>query len=140
MGKGAVDHKQPISKGDRGKLKMYQQDCSTPLKLQRKIFMDVMFHFCRRGRENIRSINKDWLVFHEDENNVEFVTMRDELDKNHRGEDNSSQQARMYATGAPDCPVKSLKLYLSKLNKSKSCFFQRPKAVFGVEMQSFPQK
>ena len=38
----------------------------------------------------------------------------------------------MYATGMPDCPVKSLKLYLSKLNKSKPCFFQRPKAVFGA--------
>ena len=68
--------------------------------------------------------------FNKDENGVEYVTMRDELDKNHRGCVNESQQARMYATGTPECPVKSLKLYISLLNKSAKCFFQRPKMIF----------
>ena len=126
-GRGSIDHKQTITKGDQEKLKIYQQDCSTPVKLQQKVFMDIMLHFCRRGRENLRDIRKDWFMFNTDENNVEYVTMRDELDKNHRGGDNTSQQARMYATGMPDCPVKSLKLYLSKLNQSASFFFQRPR-------------
>ena len=126
-GKGAIEHKQPITTGDQEKIKSYLQDCSTPVKLQHKVFMDIMLHFCRRGRENLREIRVDWFKFNQDENDVEYVTMRDELDKNHRGEDNSGQQARMYATGMNDCPVKHLKLYISKLNKSSPCFFQRPR-------------
>ena len=31
---------------------MYQQDCYTPVKLQQKVFTNMMLHFCRRGREN----------------------------------------------------------------------------------------
>ena len=91
-----------------------------------------MFHFCRRGRENLRDIRVYWFTFNRDENNLEYVTMRDELDKNHRGDDNTSQQTRMYATGMPDCPVGTLKLYVAKLNASAPFFFQRPKMVAGA--------
>ena len=128
-GKGAVDHKKPITKGDQEKLKTYQQDCSTPIKLQQKVFMDVMLHFCRRVRENLRDIRSDWFIFQKDENDVEYVTMRDEVDKNHRAGDSTSQQSRMYATGMLDCPVQSLKLYISKLNVASPCFFQRPRTM-----------
>ena len=130
-GRGSVDRKEPISRGDREKLNIYMQNCSSPIRLQQKVFLDVMFHFCRRGHENLRAISKDSFVFQKNENNVEYVTMKDELDKNHRGNDITSQQARMYATGTPDCPVQSLKLCISKLNASTPCFFQRPKMVAG---------
>ena len=129
-GRGSINHKPVMTDGDRQKLRQYQQDHSSPVKLQQKVFTDIMFHFCRRGRENLREISTDWFEFKNDENGVEYVTMRDELDKNHRGCDNEGQQARMYATNTPDCPVKSLKLYISLLNKSAKCFFQRPKMIF----------
>ena len=131
-GRGSVNHKQPLTEGDKEKLKAYQQDYSTPIKLQQKVFTDVMFHFCRRGRENLREIRADWFTFNRDENNLEYVTMRDELDKNHRGDDNTSQQTRMYATGKPDCPVGTLKLYVAKLNASAPFFLQRLKIVAGA--------
>ena len=51
-GRGSIDNKQPTTKWDQEKLKIYQQDCSTPVKLQQKVFTDMMLHFCRRGREN----------------------------------------------------------------------------------------
>ena len=85
-----------MTDGDRQKLRQYQQDHSSPVKLQQKVFTDIMFHFCRQGRENLREICTDWFEFNNDENGVEYVTMRDELDKNHPGYDNESQQARKY--------------------------------------------
>ena len=41
-GRGSVDHKQPITKWDQEKLKIYHQDCSTPVKLQQKVFTDMI--------------------------------------------------------------------------------------------------
>ena len=56
----------------------------------------------------------------------------DELDKNHRGKDqpdDSPGEGRMYERpNSPYCPVKTFELYLSKLNPSLSCLWQRPKA------------
>ena len=56
----------------------------------------------------------------------------DELDKNHRGKyrpDDSPGEGRMYERPkSPYCPVKTFELYLSKLNPSLSCLWQRPRA------------
>ena len=56
----------------------------------------------------------------------------DELDKNHRGKyqpDDSPGEGRMYERPkSPYCPVKTFELYLSQLNPSLSCLWQRPRA------------
>ena len=53
------------------------------------------------------------------------VKTSDELTKNHR--DDNQEEGIMKATGRPNCPVSSFKLYLSKLNPKRNEFFQRPK-------------
>ena len=68
-----------------------------------------------------------------DENGVEYVIQSsDELRKNSRGAANDPDQdgGIMQATGLPNCPVKSFKLYLSKLNPALNELFQRLKSAF----------
>ena len=59
-GLAKVNHKQPILSEDMKKL--YQSNVfnlENPKSLQRKVFFDVMLFFCRRGRENLRTMKKD---------------------------------------------------------------------------------
>ena len=103
-----------------------------PVALQRKVFFEVVLHFGRRGREGLRGINKSDIVFKVDENGKEYATLAfNSLEKNHQGfssrEGEHNQQ--MYGTGTENCPLTSLKFYLSKLNESCDTFFQRPQSV-----------
>ena len=59
QGKGAIQHKQPISSDDFNKL--YTSDVlstSHPVKLQNKVFIDIMMYLCNRGQENLRDMTK----------------------------------------------------------------------------------
>ncbi|KAK2549950.1 hypothetical protein P5673_029555, partial [Acropora cervicornis] len=60
----------------------------------------------------------------------------DELDKNHRANDqpdDSPGEGRMYERPeSPYCPVKTFQLYLSKLNPTLSCLWQRLRATENV--------
>ena len=67
-----------------------------------------MFFYKENGRENTEKIfNK--------------------LTKNWRESDDAQNGWIILATGKKNCPVKSLKLYLEKLNPKCDEFFQRPK-------------
>ena len=103
-----------------------------PVSLQRKVFFEVVLHFGRRGREGLRTIRKEDIVFKVDEHGREYAMLGfNPLEKNHQGlsarEREHSQQ--MYGTGNKNCPLLSLKMYLGKLNENCSAFFQRPKSV-----------
>lgn len=141
-GKGMVEHKNPLNATDFAKLKTYcdQQANISPKGLQRKVFVDVMLHFCRRGRENLREIGKSWFQFHQDEAGNEYVTMSDELDKNHRATTSRASQGRMYATGEANCPVAALKKYIICLHPDTEVFFQYPKAVFLSDAPSYERR
>ena len=74
-------------------------DISTPCGLQNKVWFDVMFFLCRRGRENLRTMNKSTFAIRKDAKGREYVyQVTDELDKNYReGTDSSVTEAHMYA-------------------------------------------
>lgn len=127
-----VSHHPPISEEDLKSL----YECNVfsldePKSLQRKVFFDIMYYFCRRGRENLRQLTKFDFEIKVDKNNIEYaVKVNDELSKNHRECDENQERGLMVATQNENCPVKSLKLYLSKLNPNLSALFQRPAKKF----------
>ncbi|XP_038045512.1 uncharacterized protein LOC119720063 [Patiria miniata] len=129
-GKGFVRHKSPISVADMEKMQASNDlDMSTPRGLQNKVFVDVMVYFCNRGRENLRDMKPSDFIISQDEDDIQYVTRRDQMTKNNRENDDESSSGFMYEIPDNDrCPVRSLKLYLSKLNpKSPDTFWQRPK-------------
>lgn len=90
-----------------------------------------MFHLIRRGRENLFLLTKQTFAVQADATGKKYVYQAlDELDKNHGGKyqpDDSPGEAGMYERpNSPYRPVKTFELYLSKLNPSLSCLWQRP--------------
>ena len=58
-GKGGADHKIPINVSEDDLLRMYQYfDTDHPVELQQKVFVDIVLHLARRGRENMRALKK----------------------------------------------------------------------------------
>ena len=102
--------------------------CENPVALQRKVFFELMLHFCRRGMENLRELTVNDFSVKRLANGVECVVKTsDELTKNHRVNDENQDEGVMKATGKEYCPVRAYKLYISKLNPKQSALFQRPK-------------
>ena len=89
-GKGATEHKPVISQEDL--LKLYDTNnvnvvfnTSCPAGLQRKVWFDIMFYLCRRGREYLRQMSKSTFAVSCGANGVEYVyQVLDEADKNHQ--------------------------------------------------------
>ena len=127
-GLAKIKHKEIITKRDMEKL--YDSNVlsnENPKSLLRKVFFGLMFFFCRRAMENLRSLKKDTFSIKKDENGLEYVTLNiDEFEKNHS---DGYDGGVMYATGSKTCPVFSYKLYFSKLNPKIDAFFQRPKEI-----------
>ena len=134
QGFGRVDHHRPISKEDLEKIQScYNPSSPDPKSLQQVVWFNLMFHLIRRGRENLHLLTKQTFAVQADATGKKYVYQAlDELDKNHRGKDqpdDSPGEGRMYERpNSPYCPVKTFELYLSKLNPSLSCLWQRPKA------------
>jgi len=130
QGKGATQHKQPISPDDFNKL--YTSDVlstSHPAGLQNKVFIDIMMYLCNRGQENLRNMTKNDFLILTDSARVRYVSVVDKQTKNHQGQDDEdvSQQGRMYQlSGNPKCPVLSFEKYIAKLNSKLDCFWQKP--------------
>ena len=124
-----VNHHPPITDEDIQKL--FGSDIlsvTSPKSLQRKVFFDIVYYFCRRGRENLRNLTKFDFSVEKNENGVEcIIKQRDELTKNHQAKDRNEENGVIMATGGKECPVASFKLYVSKLNPKLDAFFQRPR-------------
>ena len=94
-----------------------------------------MYHLIRRGRENLSLHTKQSFAVRVDATRRKYVYQeQDELDKNHRENDDpfdSSGDGRMYenANNPKLCPVRAFDLYLSKLHPSMNLLWQRPKAL-----------
>ena len=134
-GLAKVNHHPSITEEDLKKL--YESEVfslDNPVSLQHKVFFEVMLHFCRRGRENLRTLTVHDFALKKTVSGVDcFVKVTDELSKNHRENDENEEQAIMLATGNANCPVRSFKLYVSKLNKNLPTLFQRTKRTKPVD-------
>ena len=101
-----------------------------PKELQEKVFFDLQYNFGRRGRENIRSFTKNTFTCDRDDSGREFLEIAyNEKTKNHQhpGE-MSTPKPRMYAHDSLDnCPIKSFKLYISKLDRNCDVLFTFPR-------------
>lgn len=99
-GYGSVTHKAVICEEDMAKLHGDNKafDMATPRGLQMKVWFDVMYYMCRRGRENLREMTKKtFSVKHDAQGNYYVSQDIDELDKNHRADDPDGKAGRMYA-------------------------------------------
>ena len=120
----------PIDENDIDKLyKSNVFDINTPAGLQSKVWFELMLFICRRGRENLRKLEKDHFAITQDSNGRRYVYQsKDELTKRIRGTDMKSRVdgGRMYATDGQGCPVASFEKYVAKLNPKCAAFFQAP--------------
>lgn len=127
-GLAKVSHHPPISNDDLKKLyasKVFS--VNHPVSLQRKIFFDVIYYFCRRERENLRLSTIDDFSIKVDSNGNEYIEkVSDELTKNHREDHENEDVMIIEGNGSINCPVISFKLYISKLNPKLKALFQRP--------------
>ena len=99
-------------------------DLENPKDLMLKVFFDIQYNFARRGRENLRELKPSYFAFKSDDSGREYAELKvNESTKNHQTHDEHTQKQRMYATYQVNCPVKTLKLYLSKLNKDANSFY-----------------
>ncbi|CAG2196909.1 unnamed protein product [Mytilus edulis] len=99
-GLGSIDHTPSLDQQDLKKLYgSVAMKVDTPAGLLHKVWFDIMFHLCRRGRENLREMNKSTFAIQTDASGREYVFQaRDELDKNHReNSDSCITEGRMYA-------------------------------------------
>ena len=130
-GLGDTTHHKPICKEDMDIL--YSSSVfslENPVGLQNKVFFELMLHFCRRGRENLRALKVSDFLIKNNSGTEMVIKATDELTKNHRDQDRAEEQMVMVATGGKNCPVTSFKLYVSKLNPNLTALFQRPKRNF----------
>ncbi len=104
---------------------------NNPTSLQRLVFFQLQYMFCRRGREGLRSLKKDAFAIQKDASGRQFIRVTfNEHEKNHPGmlKEKFQRSKRVYEIPGDDhCPVKALQLYLSKLNPKCEWFYQRPK-------------
>jgi hypothetical protein len=127
QGKDVTAHKPPIDERDMARFYESGVLCNNnPVALQRKVFLEISFHFGRRGREGWRGMTRESFCIKKDAEGREYLTMSyNEHDKNHADAENKIQC--MYANPESDlCPLKSYKLYLEKLNPHCNAFLQRP--------------
>lgn len=101
-----------------------------PTSLQLKVFFELSIYFGRKGREVLRDLKPQDILFKKDSGGKEYVTLAiNPMEKNQKSLqiNDISHDQRLYATGQRNCPLTSLKLYISKLHAGCSAFFQRPK-------------
>lgn len=131
QGKGIVHHTEVISDDDLIKLGNLSVD--SPVRLQWKTWFLMQLYFARRGNENGHDLKKEDVVFKLNAKGEEYIQMKDMMTKNHREVDTTAYGGIIMSTCEDDCPVKQIKLYLSKLHPSNEFFWQRPKGSYNEE-------
>ena len=101
QGLGSVKHHIPITRADMTKL--YSGDTvvfytDTPNGLLNKVWFEVMYFLCRRGKENLRAMTKETFELSTDSTGKRYIYQKqEELDKNHRDTTTAAvTQGRMY--------------------------------------------
>ena len=133
QGQDVTKHKQAISDADMSKL--YDSGVlsdENPVALQRKVFVELMLQFGRRGREGLRSMRKDSFLIKTDGRGRRYVTLSfNELTKNHQNnhKDENEEEQLMFEQDHR-CPVASFEKYLNKLHPACNDFWQCPSPSF----------
>ncbi|CAG2185548.1 unnamed protein product [Mytilus edulis] len=106
------------------------------------VFVDIMIHFGRRGRENLATLTRqDFAVQPDPEGTLYIYKTHDELTKNHQTDSEKSSDGRMYEIkGSDRCPVRSFVKYIRRLNPKCNKLFQQPKltAKDGIHYDNIP--
>ena len=121
-------HKKTILPGDVARLYKYVFTDS-PQGLLYRVFFEIILHFGRRGRENLRRLTPGFLKLETDDRGRKFYSQNyNGLDKNHREDDEDINRDAIISAvpGDPDCPVKHITKYLKLLNKKCTALFQHP--------------
>ena len=122
-------HYSPISNADLEHIleeKSFNQE--SPKQLQEKVFFDIMMNFARRGRENLRSLRPSSFEFAIDDSGSQYCELNyNEHTKNHQSIEDQQSKPRMYENNKITCPLRSLKLYISKLHPDCEFLFVKPK-------------
>ncbi len=108
---------------------------SDPTVLQHKVFYDLVYYMGRRGREGLYELKKDSFDITVESGCIVIrmayteATKRGQGDETGQNADDPDDENGIFEQkGDPLCPVRSFKLYLSKLNPANDKFFQRPRA------------
>ena len=123
-GHGDVKHVDAITVDDLRRIGSMRDD--TPVFLQLKVWFFIQFYFCRRGLENSHTLKKDDVIFHEEDNNRPFVSLRDCVTKKSRIVGDRSYEGVMPGGCKESCPVSLLQKYIKKLNPKNEYMWQRP--------------
>lgn len=99
-----------------------------PTSLQYKVFFEVNVHLGQMGKEKARNVKKEHILFNVDNQGREYAYLCPRfLADEHTPRVHNDHSKVMYGTGGKNCPMISLKNYISKLDPICSAFFQRPK-------------
>lgn len=108
-----------------------QLGLETPESLLQTAWFNIMLHFGKRGRENMRKMTADDIQLHKSSSGLEFITLVERATKNHQGGLNSNENENAAVMsempGNPRCPVLAMKTYLSKRNPQCQALWQKPK-------------
>ena len=95
-GKGGITHYPPIEPEDLQKMYEYF-DLEDNIKLQQKVFVDIMMYFGRRGRENLHQLKiSDFAATTDSTGHLYIFMPNDELTKNHQDDPNTAE-GHMYS-------------------------------------------
>ncbi|XP_075430080.1 activating transcription factor 7-interacting protein 1 isoform X2 [Ascaphus truei] len=135
QGKDDTKHHPPITADDLRKIKLSGiLGLQNPQALVNKVWFDLQLHFSKRGREILRDLAPDAFVVQKDKNGRQYAMFR------YPGKgpyaENPRKMGKMYdMPGDPNCPVFSLKLYLSKLPPKPAAFYLHPIKLTPEQMQ-----
>jgi hypothetical protein len=96
-GKANIEHHPPLELADLTTWRQYfVSNMNDPKVLQQCVFVNLVVHFARRGRENLRKIKiADYAVTQDADGDWYMYQVNDERTKNHQ-DDANKEQARMY--------------------------------------------
>jgi hypothetical protein len=128
IGKGDVDHHEPLSNGDLEKCyKYFSKFLFSSEVLQEKVFFDLLLYLARRGRENLRELTKDHFEIGVDSSRNRYVYKKqDEDTKNHKLDSESFSGRMVEVKGDAMCPVRSFETYIASLDTNSNILFQVP--------------
>jgi len=123
-------HKDILSLDDLQKISEYLKGyIQSPIVLRQAAWYIIAVHYVTRGMEFHYQLRNNSFDFKEDPSGEEYVVLNQEMkEKNHQGgvgHKSSVNDKRFYATGGPLCPVKILKLFISKQNPNATMMFNK---------------